>query len=88
MESTQTDLYLDALSQQIKAEIAASPYKSIRAVARELDEDYSTFYRWVNNTPGNPIRMKTVLDIVNLLGVPVDAFFKRVQDRAEVQGMD
>lgn len=72
--------YGSATSAQLKAEIAAGG-RSIRNVAAELGTDYTTLFKQVKGT--NPIRMHTVFDVLEVLGIEPAQFFKRVQDRAE-----
>jgi plasmid maintenance system antidote protein VapI len=69
------------MSDQLVAEISASEYRSVRKVAAVLGEDYTTLYRWVTNK--RPIRMDTVFNILDLLGIEPGVFFTRVQERAE-----
>lgn len=77
---TSTESMLNAMLGQLQAEISASSYRSIRKVAAALDEDYTTYYRWVKGK--NPIRMDTVFATLSLIGVDADVFFNRVQERA------
>lgn len=81
MGITEEDFF-DALSAQLVAEISASDYRSIRKVALELGVDYTTLYKKVTNK-GAPIRVETIYQIISLLGLTPDVFFKRVQERAE-----
>lgn len=76
-----TSQQLEATSQQLLAEIAASPYRSVRSLAEAMDVDYSTLYRHVNGKA--PLRMERVFDILAYLNVSVGDFFARVQHRLE-----
>ncbi|MCT1366056.1 MULTISPECIES: helix-turn-helix transcriptional regulator [unclassified Microbacterium] len=72
--------YAAATTVQLRAEIAGAG-RSIRNVAAELGVDYTTLFRAV--TGGRPIRVQTVFDLLEVLGVTPGVFFARVQERAE-----
>lgn len=69
-----------ATAAQLKAEITAAGM-SMRSMAAALDEDYTTFYRWV--TGKRPIKLNTVYAILDHIGLDIGTFFTRVQERAE-----
>jgi transcriptional regulator with XRE-family HTH domain len=69
-----------ATAAQLKAEITAAGM-SMRSMAAALDEDYTTFYRWV--TGQRPIKLITVYAILDHIGLDIGTFFTRVQERAE-----
>lgn len=75
-----TNAFDAATAAQLKAEITAAN-KSIRSVAAALDEDYTTFYRWV--TGKRPIKLITVYAILDHIGLDIGTFFTRVQERAD-----
>lgn len=70
-----------ALSAQLVAEISASDYGSVKAVARALGVDYHTYRKWVLGDKN--LRMLTVFDTLELLGIETDVFFARVRERRD-----
>ena len=76
-----TDLRLEATSQQLLAEIAASPYRSVRQLASAMGVDYATLSRHINGRA--PLKMERVFDILEYLDLPLADFFVRVQLRVE-----
>lgn len=76
-----TALRLEATSQQLLAEIAASPYRSVRALAIAMGVDYATLNRHLNGKA--PLKMERVFDILEYLDLPLTDFFYRVQLRYE-----
>lgn len=70
-----------AVSKQLLAEISASPYRSVRALACAMDLDYGTLIRNVNNK--TPLRAERLLDVLDRLDLPLADFFVRVQLRID-----
>lgn len=71
-----------ATTVQLKAEIAGAG-RSIRNIAAELEVDYTTLFKAV--TGKRAIRLHTVFDMLDVLGVTPAVFFTRVQERADLE---
>ena len=76
-----TDRRLEATSLQLLAEVASSPYRSVRALADAMNVDYSTLNRQVNGKA--TLRMERIFDILEVLEVPIADFFISVQHRLD-----
>lgn len=73
---------LAALSTQLQAEIKASPYHSIRALADSMGEDYTTLYKQITLRPGSVLRMERVFDVLDRIDVDPVQFMRNVEERA------
>lgn len=73
------------MAEQLRAEIAASPYRKIAAFARALNEiiptQYETFFRRVNGQAELP--MKVLLPALDLLNLDFVTFTQRAMQRLD-----
>lgn len=76
-----TTVRLEAISQQLLAEISASSYRSVRGLAREMNVDYVTLNRHINGRA--PLKMERVVEILDYLKLSLADFFVRVQLRID-----
>lgn len=74
-----------AQAEQLRAEIAASEYRSIAAFARALNDivptDYTTFYKRVDGRSEMPMRV--MLAALDLLGLDYVTFVTRAMERVQ-----
>lgn len=77
-----TEQRLDAMYAQLKAEITASRFHSIRGIADYLGYDYTTFYKWVTGKSSASLRMDVVYAVIGALGISPGEFFEAVETRA------
>lgn len=76
-----TAIRLEAISQQLLAEISASTFRSVRGLARAMDVDYVTLNRHINGRA--PLKMERVVEILDYLALSLADFFVRVQLRID-----
>lgn len=76
-----TTTRLEAISQQLLAEISASVYRSVRGLARAMNVDYVTLNRHINGKA--PLKMERVVEILDYLKLSLADFFVRVQIRLD-----
>lgn len=72
---------LEAISQQLLAEISASAYRSVRGLARAMNVDYVTLNKHINGKA--PLKMERVVEILDYLKLSLADFFVRVQLRID-----
>lgn len=76
-----TTVRLEAITQQLLAEISASAYRSVRGLAREMGVDYVTLNKHINGRA--PLKMERVVEILEYLKLSLADFFVRVQLRID-----
>lgn len=79
MSNPTTDALQQATAAQLRAEIAASNYRSARAIALELGMNYTSLTR--NLAGENPIKLSTLFKILALIELSPGEFFSRVDSR-------
>lgn len=81
MNNPTPDMLNAATAAQLRAEIAASPYRNAKAVAAALGMNYTTLTGNLNNKP--PLKLVTIFSVLELIEVSPGVFFTRVDERVQ-----
>ena len=79
MDNPNPDVLNAATAAQLRAEIAASDYRTAKAVAEALGMNYTTLTQNLNNKP--PLKLATIFAVLELIGLSPGVFFTRVDER-------
>lgn len=70
-----------AVIDQLNAEIAASPFRNLKALTAANGWSYGTYLRYT--TGEREPKIGVVFEMIDALSIPANVFFMRVQDRFE-----